>query len=62
MARKTNTKKAINQRGLSLRAYHRTLKVARTLADLAELDKINDSHVTEALKLRVNEQNINELG
>jgi magnesium chelatase family protein len=39
--------------GLSARAYHRTLKVARTIADLAQADPIGVRHVGEALALRV---------
>lgn len=39
--------------GLSARAYHRVLKVARTVADLAQVDAIEVRHVGEALALRV---------
>lgn len=39
--------------GLSARAYHRTLKVARTIADLAQTEPIDARHVGEALSLRV---------
>lgn len=37
---------------LSLRSAHRLLKVARTLADLEQVDEINRSHVAEALQYR----------
>lgn len=37
---------------LSARAYHRILRVARTIADLAGSDAISSSHLTEALSYR----------
>ncbi len=37
---------------LSARAYHRVLKVARTIADLADSDTIKELHFSEALKYR----------
>lgn len=37
---------------LSARAYHRILKVARTIADLAELDAIDAPQLSEAISLR----------
>jgi magnesium chelatase family protein len=38
--------------GLSARAYHRILKVARTIADLGQAEPIEARHVGEALALR----------
>ena len=38
--------------GLSARAYHRVLKVARTIADLVETDEIDAAQMGEALSLR----------
>ena len=38
---------------LSARAYHRVLKLARTLADLAGSDKVARPHIAEALSYRL---------
>ncbi len=43
---------AANQLKLSARGYHRVLRVARTLADLAQEEAINRMHVAEALTYR----------
>lgn len=45
--------KAIEKFGLSPRAYHRILKVARTIADLDGMELIEDSCVAEAIQYRV---------
>lgn len=43
---------AIQRLNLSTRAYHRILRVARTIADLAQSDTIEKIHLTEALSYR----------
>ena len=43
---------AVDQMHLSARAYFRVLKIARTIADLAGLDKILSPHIAEALQYR----------
>lgn len=43
---------AMENLGLSARAYHRTLRVARTLADMEGVAKVSTDHLTEALGYR----------
>jgi magnesium chelatase family protein len=47
-------KSAVTQMTLSARAYHRVLKVARTIADLENSKGIKPRHVAEALQYRQN--------
>jgi len=44
--------KAVQRLDLSTRAYYRTLKLARTIADLEWVENINSTHITEALGYR----------
>ncbi|MDO9444920.1 MAG: YifB family Mg chelatase-like AAA ATPase [Dehalococcoidia bacterium] len=43
---------AMQQLGLSARAFHRVLKVARTVADLGGSDRIETVHLAEAIQYR----------
>ena len=48
----TLLREAANSLSLSARGYHRTLRVARTLADLCGEEKVARIHVAEALSYR----------
>ena len=43
---------AMRQLNMSARAYHRTLKLARTIADLAGAERIETAHLAEAVQYR----------
>ncbi|MFA3790941.1 YifB family Mg chelatase-like AAA ATPase [Aliiglaciecola sp. SL4] len=52
---------AVEQLGLSMRAFHRVIKVARTIADLSLEPQITRVHLAEALGYRALDNIINEL-
>jgi magnesium chelatase family protein len=47
---------AMQQLHMSARAYHRILKLARTIADLAGSDEIETAHLAEAIQYRPRRQ------
>jgi len=49
---KSLMRSAMTQLNLSARAYHRILKLARTIADLAGSEEIQSTHLAEALQYR----------
>ncbi|KJY82497.1 ATP-dependent protease [Vibrio galatheae] len=52
---------ALHQLGLSIRAYHRIIKVARTIADLEGAQQIERSHIAEALGYRAMDRLLRQL-
>ena len=51
-AGQTLLNQAVSRLGLSARAYHRLLRVARTIADLAGAEHIGATHIAEAIQFR----------
>ncbi len=49
-------KAAMQQLAMSARAFHRVLKLARTIADLAGSERIETAHLAEAIQYRPRRQ------
>jgi magnesium chelatase family protein len=45
-------RQATEKLGLSMRAYHRIIKLSRTIADLEDSDQIKNQHISEAIGYR----------
>jgi magnesium chelatase family protein len=56
-AGKSLLRAAMHQLQMSARAYHRILKLSRTIADLSGSDAIETAHLAEAIQYRPRRQN-----
>lgn len=54
-------KKAVSNKNLSMRTYHKIKKLGRTIADLNNSEVIQEKHIAEAMALRINENIFSEL-
>ena len=53
--------RAANNKSMSLRAYHKIKKLARTIADMDGSETINEQHIAEATGLRTNDKMASDL-
>ncbi|MCR5102111.1 MAG: YifB family Mg chelatase-like AAA ATPase [Butyrivibrio sp.] len=58
MKEKMYMERVFRSMGLSARAYHRTLRVARTIADLEGAENVREIHLSEAVCYRMGENGI----
>lgn len=49
---------SVNSLGLSVRAYNKAVKVARTIADLDGSETIKEEHILESLQYRLGEKSV----
>lgn len=55
-------KKAFEKFNMSMRGYHKVLKIARTLADLDAVDLINKRHIQQAIMYRSLDRHLEKAG
>lgn len=58
LASQSLLRQAMNQFHLSVRSYHRLLKLARTIADLEEATDIQAKHIAEAIQYRPKQEEV----
>ena len=56
-AAKKLLEQAMKELEFSARGYHKILKIARTIADLAKIDMIQEEHIAEAIQYRTLDRN-----
>ncbi len=50
-------KNAMEKYGLTMRSYHRILKISRTIADLDNKENIEPLHINEAIQYKIGVEN-----
>ena len=57
----THIQKAFSALNLTMRSYHKLLRVARTIADLQQSPDIESKHISEALTYRTLDQTLSKI-